>query len=163
MPSELKSCEIDLGTQVRLARASELARFGKLEQSVELLLQRRLSEMLPEELDLLARILVKLGSHSDARQIWEQASAMAPENPKYPECLTALSAAERHTRYWMYALAGFASVMMIGAVIGFATHRWSTRKAPIPIVATKASPPVSPRPTTPAPQKPASPTTPRTR
>ena len=164
MPSKLKSCEIDLGTQMRLARASELARFGKLHESAELLTQRPFSEMLPEELDLLAHIYAKMGDYSEARSIWAQVSVIAPENPKYRECLFALRAAERHARCSMYAIASASMLLLMGTVFSFVLYRWSVTKASAPIVAKSAASPSSRQPTNTVPKNPSPPpATPRNR
>lgn len=164
MSGESCNTEMDVETGFRLARASELARLGALTRAAEVLCERPVAEMKPKELDLLARILTRIGYRKEARRIWEQAAQLEPGNPSHSNCLIALSDAEHYRRFWICVLIGIASVLVLGAAVGWVATTRSKRQShktpavgiPAPQSPSKHSSPSIPKqaPTTPTPASP---------
>lgn len=73
--------------RIRLARAAELARCGRLLEAAALLDTR---ESASEELDLLARIKVREGKFADARRLWGRCAAQSSGSTTALRCIASL-------------------------------------------------------------------------
>jgi flagellar motor protein MotB len=77
---------------VELARATDLARVGHLNESEKILAEiLREGEQAPEVLDLLARIRVRQGRISEAESIWRNALASDPTSEAYKSALARIA------------------------------------------------------------------------
>jgi hypothetical protein len=76
--------------QLLLARATELARSGRLLEAEALLTSGR-GPQSPKEMDLLARIAAQGHRYEQAKRLWTAARAGDPENQEYPRGMGALA------------------------------------------------------------------------
>ena len=76
--------------RLRLARASELAYWGRLLEAEALLCPGRHLPMSADELDLLARIHVKQNQFDRARRRWEDAAKIGDRRAEFEECIKIL-------------------------------------------------------------------------
>jgi len=88
--SEIQRITIRFEDCLRLARASEMASWGRLLEAETLLCPGRHVPMSADELDLLARIHVKQGRFDLARKRWEDAVKIGDCSAKYEECIRVL-------------------------------------------------------------------------
>jgi hypothetical protein len=112
----------DLVSRIRLGMATELALAGAYLRAECWIVGEPGTELSPVELDLLARIYVQQGRYADAIKCWKKAACMCPEDPTYPQALTALSEYQDRLRlrdgitntiYVLMAIVGFAAVALI--------------------------------------------------
>jgi len=91
--------------QLRMFRASELASWGHLLEAEALLCPGKDLPTSADELDLLARIHVKLGQYDLARRRWEDAAKSGNRCAEFEECLKVLEnwLAFRH-RMWIWRI-----------------------------------------------------------
>lgn len=83
--------------ELQLARATDLARAGHLDESENILAEiLRRGEQTPQVLDLLARIRIRQGRISEAESIWRSALASDPTSEAYKSALARI--AEIQTR-----------------------------------------------------------------
>lgn len=79
----------------RLARATELAQLEKFAEAEAALVQNGAFPENARELDLLARIAARQGHFEKARQLWNKAAQLDPENHAYKEYIASLTPARR--------------------------------------------------------------------
>jgi len=84
--------------QIRLARATELAQWGRLLEAEAVLAQNGELPRKASELDLLARIAARQGHFDEARLRWNAAIKIEPGNEIYRQCLQNLTPAKRIVR-----------------------------------------------------------------
>jgi hypothetical protein len=115
--SDLRRLAKQFDDRTKLARASELARDGRLLEAEGLLCQGKGLPESVEELDLLARIHVKQGRFDDARRRWRDAGKL-DGSPSHDECIDILNRwlEYRHRLVlWRLKLAG-CTVATAGAI-----------------------------------------------
>lgn len=85
-------------SQLRIARASELAALGHYELAADILTGNQRRRLDHEELDTLARIHVRSGDFQSAADCWSKALSKAPptEAKEYEACLSSLEQWLRH-------------------------------------------------------------------
>ena len=76
--------------EVRLARATDLARSARFSEAEAILSPDDTLPHNAREIDLLARIAFHQGKLRRARRLWEAALQTDPQNPAYRECLAKL-------------------------------------------------------------------------
>jgi cytochrome c-type biogenesis protein CcmH/NrfG len=81
--------------QIRLARATELARAKNFNEAENLMTPNGELPDDPRALDLLARIAAKQEEFSKARQLWETALQKSPGNQEFSVCLERVRKLER--------------------------------------------------------------------
>ena len=89
-PTELRKIAKRFEDRLRIARASELASFGRLLEAEAHLCPDLQIPMSAAELDLLARIYVKQRKYGQARKRWEDAVKAGDRGSDYVECIKAL-------------------------------------------------------------------------
>ena len=80
---------------IRLARATELARLDKFAEAEAVLMNNGVLPESARELDLLARIAARQARFEQARQLWNKASQLEPSNPLYQQSIASLTPARR--------------------------------------------------------------------
>lgn len=98
LPIETRQSLQNYFTQIRLARATELAQSGRLLEAEAVLVQNGELPGSASELDLLARIATRQGRFDDARRRWKAAMQLEPGNDVYRQCLENLTPAKRIVR-----------------------------------------------------------------
>jgi hypothetical protein len=107
--SELQRLGKQFDDRMKLARASELARDGRLLEAEGILCQGKGLPQSVDEFDLLARIHVRQGRFEDARRRWRDAAKL-DGGGAHNECIEAL---DRWLEYrhqmilWRFKLAGW--------------------------------------------------------
>lgn len=99
LPAETQTALQSCFTQIRLARATELAQSGRLLEAEAVLVQNGRLPHNASELDLLARIAARQGRFHEARRRWEAALQIEPGNEIYRQCLEHLTPARRIFRW----------------------------------------------------------------
>ena len=118
--NELRRLAKQFDDRTKLARASELARDGRLLEAEGILCQGKGLPESVEELDLLARIHVRQGRFDDARRRWRDAGKL-DGSPSHAECIEIL---DRWLEYrhrvvlWRLKLVG-CTVATAGAIFAF--------------------------------------------
>ena len=118
--SELRWLGKQFDDRVKLARASELARDGRLLEAEGVLCQGKGLPQTVDELDLLARIHVQQGRFEDARRRWRDAAKLDGSHT-HDECIEVL---DRWLDYrhkvvlWRLILAGWL-IAATGAAFAF--------------------------------------------
>ncbi len=98
LPVEARIALQNCFAQIRLARATELARSGRLLEAEAALLDK---DNLPKntcDLDLLARIAARQGRFEEARHRWKAALQIEPGNETYRLCIQGLTPGTRIVR-----------------------------------------------------------------
>jgi len=98
VPTETQIALAKCFSQIRLARATELAQSGRLLEAEALLLPNAALAPGTHELDLLARIAARQGRFAEARHRWSAALQIDPDNETYRRCLEQLTPAARIVR-----------------------------------------------------------------
>lgn len=85
-------------SQLRMARASELAALGHYDLAIEALNRSDRKPLSHEELDILARIHIRKGDYHEAAQCWQEAITLVPssEAAEYRDCLKSMKQWLRH-------------------------------------------------------------------
>ncbi len=119
----------DLLDQIRLARATELARSNCYLEAEALLSRSGGEPKVPAELDLLARIAANQGDFETARRLWEIARQQNPKNREYKECLARITDLELNQPHAQSRRTAFiwAGVLMALLLIALAWLRLSAR------------------------------------
>jgi|688.fasta_scaffold224571_2 hypothetical protein len=107
--SELRRLAKQFDDRMKLARASELARDGRLLEAEGVLCQGKGLPQSVDELDLLARIHVRQGRYEDARRRWRDAAKL-DGGQSHDGCIEALDGwlEYRHkVVLWRLTLAGW--------------------------------------------------------
>jgi tetratricopeptide (TPR) repeat protein len=102
LPSKADVALQNCFAQIRLARATELAESGRLLEAEAVLVQTGKLPDSANELDLLARIAARQGKFDQARQRWNAALQLKPDNEIYRRCLNELTPASRIVRLIVY-------------------------------------------------------------
>lgn len=106
--------------RLRLARASELARDGRLLKAEGIICQDKGFPQTIDEFDLLARIHVRQGRFENARRCWRDAAELDGCN-RYDECIKVLDRwlDYRHKMvFWRLKLAGWL-IVTTGTIFAF--------------------------------------------
>lgn len=98
VPIEPRAALEECFGRIRLARATELARSGRLLEAEAVLLAKGILAQGALELDLLARIAARQGRFAEARQRWNAALRIEPDNKNFRQCLERLTPAARIVR-----------------------------------------------------------------
>lgn len=101
MPRRLRKLSTQLeqySSQLRMARASELAALGHYDLAIEALNGKEQKQLEHEELDILARIHIRKGDYHEAAQCWQEAITLEPssESGEYRDCLKSMDQWLRH-------------------------------------------------------------------
>src|SRR5687767_11144522 len=88
--AQIRSTLTEYFDQIRVARASELARSGRYLEAEALLCPKGELPPNPKEIDLLARIAALQRDYDRAEELWKKALAMSPSPESFPEALAAL-------------------------------------------------------------------------
>lgn len=86
---ELSKLANEFDSRVKMARASELARDGRLLEAEGILCQDERLPQLVDELDLLARIYVRQGRYEEAKRRWRDAAKL-DDGHAHNECIEEL-------------------------------------------------------------------------
>lgn len=113
--------------RLKLARASELAGGGRLLEAEALLCPLGRHPNSAQELDLLARILVRQGRYDEARQCWREVADGDQRKKDAHDCIVALNGWLDHRRAlfrWRVKLAlWFVAANFIGTLlVWFGSH-----------------------------------------
>jgi tetratricopeptide (TPR) repeat protein len=124
LPTEAQFALERCFTQIRLARATELAQSGRYLEAEAVLVRNGGLPDNPHELDLLARIAARQGRFDEARQYWNAALLKEPGNEIYRECMEHLTLARRisllvaNSQDILLSILGWATIAFgIGALI----------------------------------------------
>lgn len=98
LPADARTALEKCFSQIRLARATELAQSRRFLEAEAVLVQNGEFPDDPRELDLLARIAALQGRFDDARRCWNAAMQKDPENETYRECVELLTTPRRIIR-----------------------------------------------------------------
>ena len=127
LSTEVEDLTRDFSRRLKVARAAELARAGRLLKAEALLCPTGTAPKNCEELDLLARILVRQKRFVEAHRVWRQAFETGNEKERIRRCVVVLQDHfDRHTRRlrFLWAL-GFALwVALITAVLVYFIWSW---------------------------------------
>lgn len=102
---------------VRVARASDLARRGKLREAFKVISPNDELPHNEQELHLLGKIAAQLKEYSIARQCWKYALKNSPDNKEYQSCLELVNSLMqkptwvRHIR--CFAVGGIIGILLI--------------------------------------------------
>jgi hypothetical protein len=107
-PSEAVAALNDYFAKVRLARATELAQSGHLDEAEAALVDENKLPSNATELDLLARIAARQGRFDEARHRWKSALQIEPGNETYRLCIESLTPAKRIV--WQIANSWYANL-----------------------------------------------------
>jgi hypothetical protein len=115
--------------RLTIARAAELARAGRLLKAEALLCRNGSAPKDCEELDLLARILVRQKRFVEAHRVWRKAFERTQERERIRECVRALedyveSYTRRQTLVWAFPFALWVILMVI-VLVWFMGRWWS--------------------------------------
>jgi hypothetical protein len=101
-------------SQMRFARAAELARSRRYLEAEGLLSQRGIEPLDARELDLLARISGRQSQYERARHLWEAALKREPDNEDYKQAIERTLEAERFNLVFRkIVLTSIASLLLI--------------------------------------------------
>lgn len=98
MPVKLQAALERCFAEIRVARAAELARSGRLLEARGVLVPNGELPSSPHELDLLARIAARQGRFDEARRMWSAAIQLEPGNVAFRQCLEDLTPGRRMAR-----------------------------------------------------------------
>jgi hypothetical protein len=127
LSAELEDLASDFSRRLRLARAAELARAGRLLNAEALLCPVGNAPSHHDELDLLARILVQQKRFAEAYRRWGQAFKRADDKEHIRKCILVLQDyVERDaTRLRLMWTVGFALwVVLLIVVLSYLIWRW---------------------------------------
>ncbi len=102
--------------RLRLARASEMASWGRLLEAEALLCPTGRRSLAIDELDLLARIHVRQGRFDQAKRRWKDALNLSEDRAQFSECLQVLEdwlAYRKRLWIWRLAVAVAALVLIL--------------------------------------------------
>jgi Flp pilus assembly protein TadD len=99
LPTEAQAALERCFAQIRFARATELARSGRLLEAEAALVHKGELPRTARELDLLARIAARQGRFDEARRRWNAALQIEPSNETYRQCMENLTPARRIVRW----------------------------------------------------------------
>ncbi len=114
---------------IRFARAAELAQLDRFAEAAAVLTENGRAPENARELDLLARIAARQGHFGEARNYWNAAAKLEPQNPVYRQCLESLTPARRIARIIatheakLLNLLVFAIVVMVVGLLIFVFKR----------------------------------------
>lgn len=115
---ELRRLTNQFDERMKLARASELARDGRLLEAEGILCQGKGLPQSVEELDMLARIYVRQGRYEEAKRRWRDAAKL-DDSHAHNECIEVLDLWLEHRHKillrWV-KLAGY-FILAIGAMV----------------------------------------------
>jgi hypothetical protein len=98
LPTEARIALQHYFAQFRLARATELAQWGRLVEAEAVLSHNGELPVNVLELDLLARIAARQGRFDEARRRWNAAIQIEPGNEIYRQCVEHLTPVRRIVR-----------------------------------------------------------------
>ena len=114
--TELQRIVARFEDRLRLARASEMASWGRLLEAEALLCPAGRRPLAIDELDLLARIHVRQGRFDQAKRRWEDALNLSEGRTQFSECLQVLEdwlAYRKRLWIWRLAVAVAAQVLIL--------------------------------------------------
>jgi hypothetical protein len=127
LSTEVEDLTSQFSRRIRLARAVELARAGRLLKAEALLCPTGTASKNCEELDLLARILVRQKRFVEAHRLWRKAFETGNERERIRRCIVVLQDhvdrnARRMRLLWSVGFALW--VMLLIAVLVYFIWRW---------------------------------------
>jgi hypothetical protein len=128
LSTEVGDLTREFSRRLRVARAAELARTGRLVKAEALLCPTGTAPKNCEELDLLARILVRQRRFVEAHRLWRKAFERTQERERILGCVRALenyveSYNRRNTLAWTVGFALWVTLMIL--VFIYLIGRWS--------------------------------------
>jgi tetratricopeptide (TPR) repeat protein len=119
-------------SEIRLARATELAQSRRFREAEAVLIQAgKLSEN-PRGLDLLARIAAQQGQFEKARYRWEAAQRRTPNPTAYVDNIRSLDAAQTAAAVKRKIVVISLGVIAIAALVAVSVTFWSGKKLASP-------------------------------
>src|SRR5271165_5336180 len=127
LSAQVEDLTSEFSRRLRIARAAELARTGQLLKAEALLCPTGTAPKHCDELDLLARILVKQKRFAEAHRHWRKAFEKAHEKERIRKCILVLQDyVERDARrlrlIWTVGFALWVGLMI--AVLTYFIGRW---------------------------------------
>lgn len=124
---EVEDLTSEFSRRLRVARAAELARAGRLLKAEALLCPTGTAPKNCEELDLLARILVRQKRFAEAHRHWKKAFEKANDKERIRRCIVVLQDyVERYARrlrlLWTLGFAFW--VVLIMVIFAYFIGRW---------------------------------------
>jgi hypothetical protein len=128
LSAEVEDLTSEFSRRLRVARAAELARAGRLLKAEAVLCPNGTAPKNFEELDLLARILVKQKRFPEAHRYWRRAFEKAKDKERVRRCIVVLEDyVDRHARrlriLWTLGFAFW--VVLMALILAFFIGRWS--------------------------------------
>ena len=118
LPTEVRAALQACFTQIRLARATELAQSGRFLEADAVLAPSGELPHNASELDLLARIAARQGRFDEARRRWNAAIQIEPGNAIYRQCLERLTPGRRLVRLIVNSQDGLL-IVLVAMTIAF--------------------------------------------